>query len=186
MPVGIYMVNAEAMITGAAGAEAEFKLGIVGIVASADLAAAGVSLGALFIADTVDFPLEVCGGLTFFPCAGTEVMEKLAAAEDEIVQHCHQRKQIDGQGIIISKASEEVGEGRKYAQEEVKGINKSQPLHLDGYAEKEHNLGVRKECGEREEHGKIDIHRIYGGRYASDKIEQKAVYNGENNAGEEI
>ena len=61
MLVGVYMVYAEAVEAGAAGAVAELKLRIRGVGAPADLAAAGVVLCSVLVVDAVHFPLEVHG-----------------------------------------------------------------------------------------------------------------------------
>ena len=161
--MGVYMVNAEAMITLAAGAIAEFQIGMVGIGASANLTAAGVALVALFIVYAVDFPLEVNGGFSCCLILNAHMGEKLSAAKKEVVEEGDKRQKIQSG----------VG-GRNHADEEVSGVNNGQPLYLDGdYKEKQH-LGVGEKGGQREEHGKINEAGVNMIAYSGDEINNEA------------
>ena len=145
MLMGVYMVNAEAMIALAAGAITKFQIGIIGVGAAANLAAAGVALVALFIVYAVDFSLEVSGGLSGCLVLNAHIGEKFSAAKKEVVEEGDKRQKVErGEG------------GREHADKEVSGVNNGQPLYLYGDNEEKQHLGIGEKGGQREEHGKID------------------------------
>lgn len=172
--MGVDVVNAEAVVTCAAGAISKFQVGMVGICPSAHLAAAIIGLCPLFVVDAVHFPLEVYSGFALAASAGTKIAEKLVAAEKKIVKHGNYGEEIYGEGAAY------------YAYDKNDRIHYCQPLHFYGYEEKQQNPHIGEEGGKGEKHGKIDI---LGGdkvAFSGDEIENKAIDNREKNTWEEI
>ena len=167
------MVNAEAMVALAAGAITKFQIGMVGIGAAANFAAAGIVLGLLLVIYAVDFTLEVNGGLSGGSFLNSNMGEKLLAAHNEIVKKSNYRQKVQSG----------VG-GRDNADEEVNRVNNGQPLYLDWDNEKQEHFGVGEKGGQREEHGKIQIACVDVVAYSRDEIDNEAEENVAKHTGE--
>ena len=85
MDVVVDVVYAEAVVAGAAGAVAEFQIGVFRVRASADGALSRVGLFGLLLVVLLRRLFEVDGlALLLLPC-GADKIEKPAAAEQQIV-----------------------------------------------------------------------------------------------------
>ena len=91
------MVFAKAMVTDTFGAIAEFKVGIVRVCSSADCTLMVIKIGSLLAANLLRGTLEINGGRASFQ--PSEHAEKVFPAEDNKVQHCHNREKIGRERI---------------------------------------------------------------------------------------
>ena len=116
MDVVVDVVLAEAVISGAAGAVAEFQFGEIRIRAAADRTFMGIQLVALLAAD-------LRGGAAEVHCLrrgpARESVQQLAAAEHEEVQHRHDRQKVHRKT------------GRDHAHDKESGVHQGEPFHLD-------------------------------------------------------
>ena len=140
MLMGIYVINAEAVVAGAAGAVTEFKIGMVGVGAAANLAAAGIGLGLFLVVYALNFAFEVDGSFALAASAGADIREKLIATEKKEVKNSHDGKEIDGEGEPDNICNEDYG------------IHYCQPFHLYGDYKEKKNLKIGEKSGKGEEH----------------------------------
>ena len=169
--VVVYVILAEAVISGALRAVAELKIGIVGVCAAAHGALMGVELVALLLTYAPRFAPEVYGvraGLVYL-----RRMKQIAAAEYHKVQQRH-----DGEHVERKAGGEDI-----YKEE--RGVDVGEPLYLDRDDEEQQYGHVRVERRKGEEHREIDVCRRDVQANAGDKVDDEGEYLGENDAGEE-
>ena len=164
MNVIVDVVNAEAVISGAAGAVAKLQPGIFGVGSAADRAFVVIQLIPLLLTDFFGFSPEVDGGLARL--AG-KVPEQSPGEKDEKIQDGDDRQKID---------RKRTPDDRK---QEVCRVNQRQIFHFDRNDEKQQYLliGEKRRIGEK--HGQIQILCVNDDPVATDEINQKSVYDGQ-------
>ena len=169
--VVVDVVGAEAVVTHAAGAVTKLQIWVFRIGPAADGAFVGIESVALLMADAGRLTLKVDGA--FALAAGQHVFQ-LAPAEDQEVQYRHHRQQI-------------LREGRSEdGDKEERRVHQGKVLHLDGDDEHEKHLHVRKQRCKRKEHGQENVGGAQAHGTAGDEVNQEAVEDGEDDAGEKV
>lgn len=170
----IYMFRAVTMISDASGAVAELHIRIIQIRNAADLAFSGVW-------SIVTFPVHLPGSLFVIDhlriaLSGflSEILEQPSAAEEQIVQHRN-----DGKEIIRKRRHND------FIQEK-RRIDICQPFDLHGNDEEEQHLCVGEQCCEGKEHGQVDIGSGNADIYTCDEVDQESVNNSEKDTRQEI
>ena len=154
----INVILTEAVIALAARTVTELKIGVIGIGTSANGALTGVALVLSFRVSLLGGFLEVDHvrvSLVFYLAAQTiKSVEKHISAEDEVIQDSNDgnksHKDFTG-GKIQNNTEEEVG-----------GINISQPLYFYGDKEEKQYAAFGEEGSKNEEHGEIDVGCSHG------------------------
>ena len=177
------MVLAETVVSGAAGAVAEFQIGVVGVRAAADAALVPVALlGFLFLL-LFHSGLELDGLVGILVAGhappGAEGLRQVRPEEHQEVQ-----KGNDG-NEGADKVQPQQGTQNVHGKEH--RVQNGQPLHLDGNDEKQQHLGVRVQSGKGQEHGHADVIGAENGIIdVEGVIADDAHQNGQHHAGEII
>ena len=147
---------------------------MIGVGASANLAAACIGLYLAFVVHSLNLALEVYGSLALGAFSGNNIGKKLVAAEEKEVKNGYDGEKVDGEWKTDNICNKD------------NSVYNSQPLHLYGDDEEQKNLQIGEKSSKGEEHGKIDIIGGDGVAHSGYKVENEAVYNRQNNACEEI
>ena len=171
MDMVVDVILAEAVVAGAAGAIPEFQVWIVRIRPAADRTFMRVEPVLLLAPDPRGGAAEVHRARRRTARNGAQ---ELAAAEHEEVQHRHDREQVYRE------------RGRDHAHDKESGVHQRKPFHLDGKDEEQQHLHIREHRREGKEHGQIHILRVELDADPGDEIDQKAIQQRQDDAGEKV
>lgn len=167
----VNMILAEAMIARALGAIAELKLRMVGVSAPADGAFMRIEIRLLLSLYARGLLAEVH---RIRARALGKIREKIAAAEDEEVDH-----RDNGQEVRRERR------GKDAVNEEC-GVEIRKIFHLYGDDVEKQHLHIRVEHGKGEKHRQIHILRREVKAQPRNKVHDKPIDDREDDAGEEI
>ena len=150
------MILAETVVAFATGTIAEFKVGVVGVGASAYGTLAGVALVLCFGVSLFCSFLEIdhvgVALIAVFAAYGGEGINEHISAENEVIENCG--KGNESEKYLACDQSGADGNDKKC------GIQISQPLDFNGDDEKQQYTAFGEEGCKYEEHGEIDIRGI--------------------------